>query len=282
MRKTILAACLASAALAAPNFAAAQAAAAAPASPHTITGNLGIFSSYRFRGIDQTFGKAAIQGGVDYSHSSGWYAGNWDSNINQGAGFPGGNVEMDFYGGWKKTWGDWGLDLGGIYYYYPGTNSIVGSPFAIGNNRDGQVHSGKIDNGELYIGGSWKFVTLKYSHAVTDYFSVPNTSGTHYLDLGANYDLGNGWGINGHVGHLSMKNVNNGSYTDWKLGVTKDIGGWVFAASYIDTNAKGDCSATAVNQFYCFGNGNLNAVGGFDKTKDAGRGIAVISVSKSF
>jgi len=282
MRKTIIATSLASAALAFPTFAAAQAATAAPASPHTITGNLGIFSSYRFRGIDQTFGEPAIQGGVDYSHASGWYAGNWNSNVNQGAGYPGGNIEMDFYGGWKKTWGDWGLDLGGIYYYYPGTNSVVGSPFAVGNNRNGQVHSGKIDNGELYIAGSWKFVTLKYSHAVTDYFSVPDTSNSYYLDLGANYDLGDGWGVNGHVGHLSMKNVNNGSYTDWKLGVTKDISGWVFGLSYIDTNAKGDCSATASNQFYCFSNGNLNAVGGFDKTKNAGRGIAVISVSKSF
>ncbi len=36
---------------------------AAEASPHTVTGNLGVFSSYRFRGIDQTFGKPALQGG---------------------------------------------------------------------------------------------------------------------------------------------------------------------------------------------------------------------------
>ena len=285
MRKAILAASLATAAFAVPSLAAAQAApvaAPAPTPDYTIAGNAGLFSSYRFRGIDQTFGKAAIQGGVDFSHVSGFYLGNWNSNVNQGAGYPGGNIEMDFYGGWKKTWGDWGLDLGGIYYYYPGTNSVVGSAFAVGNNRNGQVHSGKIDNGELYIAGSWKFITLKYSHAITDYFSVPNTSNSNYLDLGANYDLGDGWGINGHVGHLSMKNVNNGSYTDWKLGVTKDIGGWVFGASYIDTNASGNCSATAVNQFYCFSNGNLNAVGGFDKTKNAGRGIAVLSVSKTF
>jgi hypothetical protein len=46
---------------------------AAPASPHTLTGNAGLFSSYRFRGIDQTFGKPALQGVFDYSHSSGIY-----------------------------------------------------------------------------------------------------------------------------------------------------------------------------------------------------------------
>ena len=75
--------------------------AAAPASPHTLAGNLGIYSSYRFRGIDQTFGKPALQGGIDYSHSSGIYLGNWNSNVSEGAGFPDANLEMDFYGGYK-------------------------------------------------------------------------------------------------------------------------------------------------------------------------------------
>jgi uncharacterized protein (TIGR02001 family) len=288
MRKTIIAASLACAASALPNLAAAQAAApaaAAPASPHTFTANAGLFSSYRFRGIDQTFGKPALQGGVDYSHASGWYAGNWNSNVNQGAGYPGGNLEMDFYGGWKNTWGDWGLDLGALYYYYPGTNAGPTIAFSPANNRPGgRTLSGKVDNTELYIGGSWKFITLKYSHAVSDYFGTPDTKNSHYLDLGANYDLGNGWGINGHVGRLKFKNMINGDYTDWKIGVTKDIGGWVFGASYIATNAKGNCAPTAVNQVYCFSNGSTNAAtaSGFDKLKDAGRDTIVISVSKTF
>jgi uncharacterized protein (TIGR02001 family) len=93
----------------------AQTAPAAEASPHTLTANIGLYSSYRFRGIDQTFGKPALQGGFDYAHSSGFYLGNWNSNVNSGAGYPSGNLEMDFYGGWKGTWGDWGLDVGAIY-----------------------------------------------------------------------------------------------------------------------------------------------------------------------
>src|SRR5262245_6966550 len=105
MRKTIIAASLATAAFAVPTLASAQAApAAAPASPHTFTGNMAIVSDYRFRGISQTFKQPALQGGLDYSHSSGFYVGNWNSNIDEGAGFPSGNLEMDFYGGWKNTW----------------------------------------------------------------------------------------------------------------------------------------------------------------------------------
>ena len=53
---------------------------------------------------------------------NGLYLGNWNSNVDS-AQYNGANIEMDFYGGWKATFGDFGLDLGGIYYYYPGTGA---------------------------------------------------------------------------------------------------------------------------------------------------------------
>ncbi len=53
----------------------------APASPHTFTGNVGIFSQYIFRGLTQTNGYPALQGGFDYGHESGFYVGTWGSNI---------------------------------------------------------------------------------------------------------------------------------------------------------------------------------------------------------
>lgn len=259
--------------------------AAAPASEHTVTGNVGVFSSYRFRGIDQTNGKPAIQGGIDYSHASGLYVGNWNSNVSSGAGYPDGNIEMDFYGGYKATFGDFGLDVGGLYYYYPGSDA---KPLSRTNAKHPtKTASGTVHNGELYVAGSWKFLSLKYSHAVTNYFSLPESKNSGYLDLSANYDLGNGWGVNGHVGHLYAKDykfatAGNQSieYTDWKLGVTKDVGaGWIVGASYVGTNAKGSCTS---GEFYCFftsvsSNGNTSS-----KTKDAGRDIAVLSVSKTF
>ena len=251
---------------------------AAPAAPEAapapaLTANIGLFSSYRFRGIDQTFGKPALQGGFDYNHESGFYVGNWNSNVQSGAGYPSGNLEMDFYGGYKHAFGDFGLDVGALYYYYPGTDAGVGKAFSPVNNRNGKVASGRVDNTEVYIGGSWKFLSLKYSFVVGDYFSTPDTKNSGYLDLSANYDLGNGWGVNGHVGHLNFKNMNNANYTDWKLGVTKDLSGWVLGASYVATNAKGDCGK---GEFYCFSNS------GATSTKDAGKAIAVVSVSRTF
>ena len=284
MRKLLLASAV-SAICSMPMTVSAQTASAAAQSPHTFSGNFGLFSEYRFRGISQTFKQPAIQGGVDYSHANGIYLGIWNSNVSEGAGYPAGNLEMDFYGGWKKTWGDWGLDVGAIYYYYPGTdaNSTVGT--AITSPKTGAVHTGRVNNTEIYIGGSWKFLSAKYYHSTGDYFSQPGTKGSHYLDLAASHDLGNGWGINGHVGSFKLKNwsigtdATNGDYTDWKLGVTKDLSGCVLAASYIGTNGKGSCDTTNPG-YYCFAN-KLPFVAGV-ATKNAANSTVLLSVSKSF
>ena len=118
MRKTVIASALFAASVL-PSLAAAQT--VAPADDYTITGNVSLINDYRFRGITQTMKKPALQGGFDFSHASGFYLGNWNSNVSEYAGFPGGNLEMDFYGGYKTTFGDFGLDVGAIYYYYPGS-----------------------------------------------------------------------------------------------------------------------------------------------------------------
>lgn len=283
MRFTVLALSFAASALV-PLAASAQSAAT---SPHSFTGNIGLFSEYRFRGIAQTNAEPALQGGFDYSHANGLYVGNWNSNVSSGAGFPGANIEMDVYGGWKKTWGDMGLDVGYIYYYYPGSNANAASGTQITSPRPGgRTHTGRIDNKEIYIGGSWKWLSAKYFHSVDDYFSLPGTKGSNYLDLSASYDLGNGWGLIGHVGSFRLKGWStgatgtDGSYSDWKIGVTKDISGWLLGASYIDTNAKGSNCGTATAGFYCFA--NALPAGAGTTFKNAGKGVVVLSVSKTF
>jgi uncharacterized protein (TIGR02001 family) len=259
MQKTVLSLSVA-AALAIPALASAQQ--AAPAAAPAVPGNLTIASEYRFRGIDQTNGKPAIQGGLDYAHSSGVYVGNWNSNVSSGAGFPNGNIEMDFYGGYKKTFGDIGTDAGFIYYYYPGTEP-------------------KIDNKEIYVGGSWKWISAKLSYSLGDYFKIKSptgesTKGTYYVDISANYDVGGGVGLVGHFGHTTVRNFSDASYSDWKLGATYDVmrSGWVLGAAYIGTNAKGDCAAA---EFYCF-----PAQAGGTGTRDAGRSTVVVTLGKTF
>jgi uncharacterized protein (TIGR02001 family) len=210
---------------------------AAPASPHTLTGNIGLYSQYIFRGLKQTDGDPALQGGFDYSHSSGLYAGTWGSNISwlrdMGAYSSGGSLEWDFYGGYKGTFGksDFGYDLGLLYYYYPGTVA------------PGLV---KADTLEAYGALSWKWLSVKYSYSLKDEtFGVANSDGTYYLDLSANIPITDKLSIQAHYGiqefdgstPAGVANDSFASYKDWKIGLTYSLPkDFTIGAFYTDTD----------------------------------------------
>jgi len=99
---------------------------------------------------------------------------------------------------------------------------------------------------------------------------VPDTKGTNYVDLSANYDFGGGWGAVGHIGRLKVHNFSEANYTDYKLGVTKDLSGWIFGAALVATNAKGGSG-----EAYSFAKVN-------GSTYDAGKTTIVLSVGKTF
>ncbi|MCK9990278.1 MAG: TorF family putative porin [Rugosibacter sp.] len=232
--------------------------------PYTFTGNVTLASEYIYRGIEQTAGKPAIQGGFDFAHSSGFYLGVWGSNISWiSDGLPGttASVEMDVYGGYKNTFagGDWNYDIGVLSYVYPVSNF--------------PANTTKPDTTEVYGAIGWKWLTLKYSHVVSSHIFGFNsatggdTRNSGYVDLTGTYDLGSGWGVSGHVGHQKIKDFSDASYTDYKIGATKDVGLGTVGLYYSDTNAKSCGDATPV---YC----NLN-------NRDLGKGRVVLTFSKS-
>lgn len=238
----------------------AQQAAATP--EHTFTGNMALVSDYRFRGISQTFGKPALQGGFDYAHSSGFYVGNWNSNVS-GVQYPGGaSLEMDFYGGFKfEPVADLTTDIGLLYYYYPGAT--------IGTTGE------KFDNTEIYVGATYKWFSAKYSYGVSDFFGLNSTTGftprgdskgSGYLDLNANFEVAEKTTLSFHVGHQKVKNYGEFDYTDYKVGVARDFGFATIGLAVIGTNAD--------EAFYTASNGT--------KSKDLGKTVAVLSLSKTF
>jgi len=236
MKKVLISAAVA-AACSTPFAVLAQAAPAKAEPEFTIAGNAGLFSDYRFRGYSQTDYNPALQGGIDFAHKSGFYLGNWNSNVNSTL-YNGASLEMDFYGGYKATFGEFGLDIGTIYYYYPGTGA--NGPF-------------EADNWEVYIGGSWGPLSAKYYYSFTDFFGLNSqalglpgdidTKGSQYLDLTGTFDLGSGWGVVGHVGWQKIKRgrdigLIDDSVLDYKLGVTYDIAGsgWIGGLAVIGTS----------------------------------------------
>ena len=244
-----------------------------------VTANVTITNDYRYRGITQTNYQPAIQGGFDYAHESGFYIGNWNSTINwvgnTTSGAVSAPVEMDFYGGFKKELIAPGFasDFGVLQYYYPskGQYSAMLNP----------------NSTELYAAQNFTFGPLtgfvKLSYAVTTLFGIPNSAGSMYPDLTLNYDTGF-WGIsaNGHIGYQYVagqpattggigQTANNISYTDWKLGLTKDFGGGLaLSASYVATNANSSWWNTWTGTPL----GTANS--------SAGRGGAVVALTKTF
>lgn len=203
-------------------------AAPAPAAPAAAPGNslsynVGVISDYRYRGISQSRLKPAVQGGIDFSHTSGLYVGTWASSI-QWVKDAGGNanVELDIYGGYKGTTGPVGYDVGVLTYQYPGHDLAV-SPVTT----------------EIYAAGTMGPATLKYSHALTNTFGFADSKNSGYLDLSATFDVGNGFSVVPHVGHQRIAGAGNGvfSYTDYSLTVTKDFGnGLALSAAVLGTD----------------------------------------------
>lgn len=198
---------------------------------YTLGFNVGAVTDYRFRGISQTSFDPAIQGGVDFSHKSGFYLGAWGSNIKWIKDYVGatkGSTEIDLYGGFKiEAAKDLTLDLGLIRYQYPGNTAA-----AILANAN---------TTEIYAGLTYGMFAAKYSRATTNFIANPNSDGSGYLDLSATIDLGSGFTLVPHVGHQTVDGVagNVGNYTDYALTLAKDFGnGLSVTAAAIGSNAK--------------------------------------------
>ncbi|MBI4912451.1 MAG: hypothetical protein HY823_06920 [Acidobacteria bacterium] len=268
-----------------------------------LTGSATLGSQYIWRGLTQTDGKPTIQGEVDLAHPSGFYLSLGLSNISwytdQNAGFasapvslgsPGavgaplyspGKVnsaalELDLWGGYK--WGfakDWTLDLGLFRYLYPGNYENVGA-FR-------PPHST-----EAYLGVSYSWASLKYSRAISQNFmGVYRALGTSYIDLSLNIPLGgSGFTLLLHGGRTTYpSNANpdfffNGktltgdnsqfSYSDYKVGVSKEIAGATFALAYTDANSRGRASDHDLPVYE-------NAMG-----RNLGGGRGTLTISKAF
>jgi uncharacterized protein (TIGR02001 family) len=168
--------------------------------------NMALTTDYVWRGVSQTNEDPAIQGGIDYSHESGVYLGVWGSNVEFGGPE---HMEFDVYGGWAGEFGDLGVDVGVINYGY------------FDNPND-------VDFTEGYLGASYKFFSAKVSHD----FDNDNT----YVEAGLDFSLPNDFGLALHVGNYDFDG--GGDYTDYSVGVSKEIGGFGFDLSYYDTDLE--------------------------------------------
>ncbi len=150
-----------------------------------VTGNISAVSKYVLRGITNNAenDNTAIQGGLDYSHASGVYAGYWGSNLDYGTpttptvtGF-----ENDFYAGYKFNAGPLALNIGAIYYLYTEVDDSD-APEAVFS-----VGMGPVTLGVKYLldDVAWGndgdiYATLDYSQDLPNNFKLAASYG-HYI-----------------------------------------------------------------------------------------------------
>ncbi len=190
---------------------------------YTLSYNAALTTDYRYRGLSQSRLRPAVQGGADYSHTAtGLYAGVWASSIKWIDDLGGdANIEIDLYGGKKGSITEaFSYDVGGLYYAFP-SNGLK-------PNANTFELYGQLNYGPGYI---------KYSHSTTNLFGTADSKGSGYLDIGANYDLQPGLVLNLHAGRQRVANNRAFTYSDYKVGITKDMGFASLSAALVKANS---------------------------------------------
>ena len=196
-----------------------------------ISANVTLATDYAFRGVSQTDNQFAIQGGFDWSHSSGIYLGTWASNVDSQF-FGGGTdpqIELDLYGGFASEFSNGlGYDIGYLRYQYPG-----GSDF---------------NTNEFY--GSLSYMGFSASVNYSDELAfVGSDSSAWYWAAGYEHTFPYEIGFSAHIGYnagsaYSDDDALGGTYTDWSLGLSKTVVGVDLGLTYVDNNvSKSDCGS---------------------------------------
>ena len=190
-----------------------------------VSANIGATSNYIWRGMSQTGDNAAIQGGLDYAHESGFYAGTWVSTLGNGNG-----EELDLYAGFGGEASGIGYDVGVIYYAYPSL-------------QDGNFT-------EIAGSLSYSYFTVGVNYTVDSENNVAGTrfkDGDAYVYASGSFDLPAGFGLGVTVGHYSFDDDTSATPLDYshaQLDVTKsagDFGDFTFSLSNVfDTDNTAD------------------------------------------
>lgn len=221
---------------------------------HSVTGQVAFMSDYRFRGLSQTMRRPAVQGNLDYSNLWGFYLGTFGSNVDGTTHYYNNtSMEWDFYGGQRGDvcGTDFKYDVGGIFYFYPGGQSLT-------------VHPVGFNTFELYLQLGYRWFTVKASETLTNYFGfcsnntpfnwqtltplAPNGSskGSTYIEGNFTYDIydkpncwkGGKLTLQLHAGHQWIRHYSPLDYTDWRVTLTQEMDWFNLFITYVGTDAS--------------------------------------------
>lgn len=193
--------------------------------PGDFSTTIGFVSEYSFRGLSQSDEHPALQGSIDWSHESGFYAGVWGSNVDFNDDDEA-SVEADIYAGYSGELEGFTYDLGAIYYAYPGADSeldydFVEAALSLGYDFDVAAVSTAVNYSPDYFAGSGDATYL------AAYVDVPLA----FMPFDTK--------LSGNVGHQWIDDNDAfgvEDYMDWGIGLSTNIEGFDVGLKYIDTD----------------------------------------------
>lgn len=172
----------------------------------TITGT----TNYVWRMYSKSNNGPAVQGNLDYQHSSGFFIGTSLSNFNFGPSemeedvtFPdSAQVEITPYLGWSHSFADnWRIDAQYSRYFY-----------------DGTIYALEGDYNEFYLFVHYKDLLSLQTSYIDDYYGLGNDS--FFYEITGRYPLTDFLEISGSFGYAQTENALKGDYEYWNAGVT--------------------------------------------------------------
>jgi uncharacterized protein (TIGR02001 family) len=172
----------------------------------TLSAYVALASDYRNRGLSQTDGHGALQVGVDYQHSSGFFLGGWGSNVeyrSETSYDQPRDLEIDYYAGYDWRRADWSVTLTLGRYTYPGAGESY-------DYNEVTARAGFRDRVFLDVSYTDDFFSRRRS-AIGQALGVA-------LPLPGDAELG------ASLGRFTSESVYGNRYTYWNVGVSKVVG----------------------------------------------------------
>lgn len=228
-------------------------------SPWDIAFGTAFTSDYVFRGISQSNKQPAVQGYFEVNYAATpWlslYAGIWGSSLYSGFA----NAELDPNAGIRLSFDKFGLDLGALYYGYPGPAATA--PLSGSTN---------ISFFEFYAKPSYKVTSWLTVGGIVAYSDNAFNSGddeTYYAgNMAVVLPWTLPWGItstvSGELGRQTyggrLKSVAGFvDYTTWNVGIAFNYKALTLDLRYVDTNASPPTAAQCTSTPSAGGGSNI-------------------------
>jgi len=180
-------------------------------------------TDYVFRGVSQTRGAPALQGGLHYRTDTGWFAGTWASTIDLNRG-PGATLEIDLYGGrgWQLDEA-WAARVTIVHYAYPNDNGYL-----------------RYDYDELLLSAAWRdslVATLAWSPNTSRYSSYgpARNRNAYSVDLAGRWELKSPLALIASAGYYDLDDLFGLGYAYGSVGLAATRGGVELQAAYYFT-----------------------------------------------